>query len=785
MTTHAPRQNALEQRRAANTLEGETWAVQIQPQGRAFDNGFLGRQRDPDVREPGQPNVQSAPDLGLSGWNDLRVPLLGPQVQVLGTAARNQHCREFLERLFPVKGGWDESDVFEAPPVPGHLVVWTKQDKNSHWVTWRELNKPHWHWEYETDPTRLGVDLSASMDVYFGVGLQGQQSTGRGTAGNVVAIPGLWADIDVQSSVHARSGLPPTKEAALALACEFPIHPTIVVDTGYGLQVYWLFPGLWYLDDEAERQRAAGLSQRFQTHLARLASAHGWTIDNTSDLSRVLRLPGTLNHKEDVPKMVRVVWLYNRRRRDPSHFLALLPETGRATQGTCRVAPESTTDEDVQEVRDERRYVEAAVREELGRVTGSLEGERNNTLFRSAAALGRLIPNGHADEGDLREQLEAAAVHVGLSPHEAARTVSSGLATGARDPRHLIETHSAVPALSRDSGEPRNGLNAHDEDTPDTNSSATSKASLTSRSIKMFRPSEARTRAGSVPGSIVTGLLPVGLTSFLGRPGEGKSTLLRQLVIAVATGTQFLASNVVKSGAAYISLEEPTGQLQQALERTAGRLGVPEDDVLLLGSDEPFSLDALPQLMEQHRDVKVWVIDPLPAAWHPTDSFGYAQEYAVGHNLKRMADTYGVAVIVTSHAGKRRDANAVTAGTGTVGLPGAADNRWLIERKRGGAVFRMAGGRKLAGRSAQALSFDGIRFHPSAATPQTVTPSMSRERAELRNALSAAGGPLSPKEVSAAVGKNDERGRDAVKALLSKMHRDGQVTRVGDGTYEV
>ncbi|MDK2889107.1 MAG: hypothetical protein PWP72_1985 [Thermoanaerobacter sp.] len=188
--------------------------------------------------------------------------------------------------------------------APGWLVIWTKQDKLSRW--------------YEThnipEVAARCRELAGSFDVYYGIGLQGQRlaSNQRGKADGVIAIPGLWLDIDCQGGTHTATNLPTFEEARDFMAA-FPLPPSIVVHSGGGLHVYWLFRQLWTFSEtdppriRAGHKKAADLVARFQQAFIALAGARGWRLDNTSDLSRVLRVPGTFNHKSGQPVPVQVL----------------------------------------------------------------------------------------------------------------------------------------------------------------------------------------------------------------------------------------------------------------------------------------------------------------------------------------------------------------------------------------------------------------------------------------------------------------------------------------------
>ncbi|HEX8915029.1 MAG TPA: hypothetical protein VF796_21935, partial [Humisphaera sp.] len=152
------------------------------------------------------------------------------------------------------------------------------------------------------------VALSARSCVWYGVGVRGGRSAGRGGSADVVAVTGLWADVDVAHPVHAKKNLPPTSTDALLLIGDVGVEPTIVVDSGHGLQAHWLFPEPWLLATDDDRRAAQDLSNAFKVTLRRHAAARGWAVDSVADLARVMRVPGTSNRKE--PDDVRPVTVH-------------------------------------------------------------------------------------------------------------------------------------------------------------------------------------------------------------------------------------------------------------------------------------------------------------------------------------------------------------------------------------------------------------------------------------------------------------------------------------------
>jgi len=78
---------------------------------------------------------------------------------------------------------------------------------------------------------------------------------------------------------------------------------------------------MWELPTDEERATAESLVRRFQRTVLAKAEAHGWKLDNTSDLARVFRVPGTLNWKNaEHPVPVKIVSCSSERRFDPVDF---------------------------------------------------------------------------------------------------------------------------------------------------------------------------------------------------------------------------------------------------------------------------------------------------------------------------------------------------------------------------------------------------------------------------------------------------------------------------------
>lgn len=129
---------------------------------------------------------------------------------------------------------------------------------------------------------RFGKEHADAYNVYFGVATR----NGGGKKEHIREIVGIHADIDFKTT--------PREDAEARLA-SFPLPPTFVVETGGGLHAYWLLnePGG---PEDIPRVEAInkGIARILGGDLA------------ACDASRVLRVPGTLNHKYEPVRAVTV-----------------------------------------------------------------------------------------------------------------------------------------------------------------------------------------------------------------------------------------------------------------------------------------------------------------------------------------------------------------------------------------------------------------------------------------------------------------------------------------------
>lgn len=84
---------------------------------------------------------------------------------------------------------------------------------------------------------------------------------------------------------------------------------------------------------------------------------------------------------------------------------------------------------------DRGAYVRGAVTRTLDLLGTARAPGRNNALYLAAMTLGQLAAGGHLTEAEVSEALTPTALAIGLTERETSRTIRSGLAAGARNPR--------------------------------------------------------------------------------------------------------------------------------------------------------------------------------------------------------------------------------------------------------------------------------------------------------------------------------------------------------------
>ena len=149
--------------------------------------------------------------------------------------------------------------------------------------------------EFYSSVTELANNLGKfEGNIYFGVAPRKER---KGDKSAIKYVSCLWVDLDVGSEGHKKKSRFETVEEALESVEKFEHAPSIIVFSGHGLQCYWL---LREPEDVSDPRPVEGIMKG-------LILAVGGD-PGTHDISRVMRLPNTLNVKiPEKPKDVKVL----------------------------------------------------------------------------------------------------------------------------------------------------------------------------------------------------------------------------------------------------------------------------------------------------------------------------------------------------------------------------------------------------------------------------------------------------------------------------------------------
>nr|MQY59961.1 hypothetical protein [Clostridia bacterium] len=149
-------------------------------------------------------------------------------------------------------------------------------------------------WYEKSELSRLLFELEKPyfqrVNTFFGVC---PRRTEKGKEENVKQVNCLWVDLDCAWEQKPNE---PTREERIKTLESFQPKPSIVIDSGHGYQVYWLFDKPEDIDSPEDILRLKGYNRGLAEELKG---------DKGIDLSRILRVPGTKNLKD--PKKILTV----------------------------------------------------------------------------------------------------------------------------------------------------------------------------------------------------------------------------------------------------------------------------------------------------------------------------------------------------------------------------------------------------------------------------------------------------------------------------------------------
>ena len=305
-------------------------------------------------------------------------------------------------------------------------------------------------------------------------------------------------------------------------------------------------------------------------------------------------------------------------------------------------------------------------------------------------------------------------------------------------------------------------------------------------SDRAFSAAELQTQTFPPLKFIVPELVPEGATLLVSRPKLGKSWLVLDIAIAVASGRFTLGSmKPIQGDVLYLALEDGPRRLQRRLTKLLPTFGEKWPPRLKFATECPKAdqggLNDIEQWISTVEAPRLVIVDTLAQFRKAPNGKAqvYTEDYGAIAELQKLASKHSLGIVIVHHDRKMDADDVFDTVSGSLGLTGAADTI-LVMKRQASAVTLHVRGRDIED-AEKALQFD----KPSCRWTilgEAADINRSAERGRVIAALEEAGEVLSVTEIMAAAGI---KSRGAADMLLGRMVRDGVLRKVGRGRYEL
>lgn len=183
---------------------------------------------------------------------------------------------------------------------------------------------------------------------------------------------------------------------------------------------------------------------------------------------------------------------------------------------------------------------------------------------------------------------------------------------------------------------------------------------------------------------IVDTLISQGLHVLAGASKAGKSWLALWLSVMIAQGNEVWGMKVKQGTTLYLALEDSTLRIQNRLfditDDAPGNVHFCTDS-LRLGAGLETQIESF---IKEHPDTVMIIIDTLQMIRGTNYDSTYANDYRDLSILKKLADRYGIAILLIHHLRKAPDDDVFNTISGTTGIMGAADTCFVLSQAERG-----------------------------------------------------------------------------------------------------
>ncbi|MFE5297301.1 AAA family ATPase [Streptomyces sp. NPDC056632] len=256
------------------------------------------------------------------------------------------------------------------------------------------------------------------------------------------------------------------------------------------------------------------------------------------------------------------------------------------------------------------------------------------------------------------------------------------------------------------------------------------------------------------------------------------------LGLSVAAGGHAFDSVPVQGGPVlYLALEDTPRRLQTRMGKLLGGQKA-SAGLTLVTECPPFPQDGVEAIagwLDRNPDARMVVIDVFAKmrGQAPAGVSAYDADYVAVGYAKRLADHYGIAVVLVHHVRKAGSEDFLTEVSGTNGIAGAADATLVLKGARGKADGIL----HVTGRDVDEAEY-ALQFQAASGAWQMLDGPASDytvgdTRAAILKYVRANPG-AKPKDMAAALPTVDV---DTIRRTCSRMAADGQLTKDPGGRY--
>jgi AAA domain len=582
---------------------------------------------------------------------------------------------------------------------------------------------------------------NGNQNLYYSVNPTRSAKTKKAAKADIAAVEYLLADLDPNEGESPSDA----KSRYLAqLNGAFEPKPTVVVDSGNGIQCLWQVDEPIKLPPEAT-EIVANVEARSAALMLRLGGKPG-----TQNIDRILRLPGTTN-------------LPNKKKRDAGRVVCptALIEFNDASYSLSAFPPSATEANKQRQPEQKRPAVnvdELPLSDRMKDLIRGIDDPEHEYPSRSEQVMAVLVAMAAA--GCTDDQMADVMLDKGLPIGEHVR----------EQPKVFNYLTRQIWQARDKAGTPPSGeikVKARLEDV------LKSAADLQKKIFEELR-------------WIVPNYLPEGLTVLGGRPKVGKSWFGLDTATAVSMGGTCLGEQCEEGDLLALMLEDSDRRLQRRLTRMLGAQQETWPERLKYATGWPRlsdgGLDWMREWIDTRAKPRLIIVDILERIRHQParkdQKSQYSADYYALAALQELGTEAQLSILVMHHQRKLDAEDLIDTLSGTLGLGGAVDTVLILGKDQQFDKFLYGRGRDLEEFNVSVKQNEQCRW-------QVLGPrkdeQASPERAKIIAVLAVAGKPMNVRDISEAVGGK----YDNVKNLLTKLHVEGQVERVRTGVYKL